>query len=398
MSLDAHIPIARSEIQASFLSLASLGYTYRMAKKGADAERAPVSLYRTYRPKSFVEVLGQEHVTSVLEAAIKQEKIAHAYLFAGGRGTGKTSMARILARALGTSEKDIYEIDAASNRQVDDARELREGVSTLPFESTYKFYILDEVHMFTKDAWNTLLKTLEEPPAHAIFVLATTELEKVPETILSRCQVFNFKKPSHEILKKLVLDVAKKEGAVLEPAGAELIALMGEGSFRDTLSILQKVLTVSSDKKLSEEEIAKVVGAPSSKLVNDFLKALAEKNVEGALMSFHKALSGGVEASIFTLLAINKIRGLLVVRFAPKMEGELIEQFGEDDLKFLKELALGRSPLAIAERARPTGETGKDGANINSQTLAELITALLEMNRAPVPAIPLELALYRLLG
>jgi DNA polymerase III subunit gamma/tau len=351
-----------------------------MAKKGGEAARAPMSLYRAYRPQNFAEVRGQEHVVSVLEAAIKQEKVAHAYLFAGGRGTGKTSMARILAHALGTSEKDIYEIDAASNRQVDDARELREGVATLPFESTYKFYILDEVHMFTKDAWNTLLKTLEEPPAHAIFVLATTELEKVPETILSRCQVFNFKKPSHEILKKLVLDVAKKEGASLEPAGAELVALLGEGSFRDTLSILQKVLTVSPDKKLSEDEIAKVVGAPSSKLVNDFLQALANKDIEGAITSFHKAEGGGVEAHIFTLLVISKLRGILLIRFAPKMEANLEEQFGQDDLKFLKTLA------------------GKEGANINSQTLAELITALLEMQRAPLPSIPLELALYRLLG
>ncbi len=170
-----------------------------MAKKAETVGRAPLSLYRAYRPQTFAEVRGQEHITSVLEAAIKNSKIAHAYLFAGSRGTGKTSMARILAHTLGTAEEDIYEVDAASNRQVDDARHLREGVSTLPFNSTYKFYILDEVHMFTKDAWNTLLKTLEEPPVHAIFVLATTELDKVPETIISRCQVFRFKKPTHDV-------------------------------------------------------------------------------------------------------------------------------------------------------------------------------------------------------
>src|SRR6185312_16293063 len=180
-----------------------------------ESERAPLSLYRKYRPHEFKDVRGQEAVVSVLEAAIKNKKIAHAYLFAGGRGTGKTSMARILARALETSEEDIYEMDAASNRGIDEIRQLRDGVSTLPFESTYKFYIIDEAHALTKDAWGALLKTLEEPPSHVIFVLATTELEKVPETIISRCQVFQFKKPPHEALKSLALDVAKKEGATL---------------------------------------------------------------------------------------------------------------------------------------------------------------------------------------
>src|SRR3990167_617111 len=237
-----------------------------MAKKGSDRERdalpagrQAMALYRTYRPMQFADVRGQEQVVSVLEAAVKSGNIAHAYLFAGGRGTGKTSMARLLAKALDTADEDMYEMDAASNRGIDEIRELREGVTTLPFNSQYKFYIIDEAHALTRDAWGALLKTLEEPPAHVVFVLATTELDKVPETIQSRCQVFQFKKPSHDVLKKLVLDVAKKEDAVIEPAGAELIALMGDSSFRDTLGILQKVLTVSNDKKISEEEVAKVV-------------------------------------------------------------------------------------------------------------------------------------------
>lgn len=340
-------------------------------------EKGQTSLYRAYRPNTFKDVRGQEGVVSVLEAAIKNNKVAHAYLFAGGRGTGKTSMARILARAVDTNEEDIYEIDAASNRQVDDARSLREGVSTLPFSSKYKFYILDEVHMFTKDAWNTLLKTLEEPPEHVIFVLATTELEKVPDTVQSRCQVFNFKKPTHKVLKSLVLDVAKKEGASMSPAGAELVALMGDGSFRDTLGILQKVLTISGDNNLTEDEVAKVVGAPSSELVNKFLQALAVKNIEEALSTFHAALGGGAEAQVFVVLVLAKVRGVLLMRFAPKLEKELLEQFGEDDVKVLKELS------------------GKEGAHINAALLAELISALLETNKAPIPAVPLELALYR---
>lgn len=346
--------------------------------KDAKTDRAPLSLYRKYRPQSFAEVQGQEHITSVLEAAIKNKKIAHAYLFAGGRGTGKTSMARILAKALGTSEQDMYEMDAASNRGIDEIRQLREGVSTLPFGSAYKFYIIDEAHALTKDAWGALLKTLEEPPEHVIFVLATTELEKVPETIVSRCQVFNFKKPSHETLKKLVQEVSRREKASLAPEGAELIALVGEGSFRDTLGILQKVLTLSSDTKLTLEEVATVVGAPSNETVNQFLEALAGKDAQSALRAFHDAIAAGAEPYIFALLAITKVRGILLLRFAPKMEKEIVSQFGDEDTVFLKSLA------------------GKKGEAINSGALAELLTALIDMNRAPLPQIPLELALYRL--
>lgn len=345
--------------------------------KSSTTERTPLSLYRKYRPQSFDDIRGDQSVVSVLRAAVKQKKISHAYLFAGSHGTGKTTMARILAKVLGTAEEDVYEMDAASHRGIDEVRELREGVATLPFSSEYKFYIIDEAHALTRDAWGAFLKTLEEPPRHVIFVLATTELDRVPETIVSRCQVFQFKKPSHEALKSHILDVSKKEGTSLSPSGAELIALMGEGSFRDVLGILQKVLTVSADKKLSEEEIGKVVGAPPSKCINDFLGALSAKDIASALTAFHASIEGGAEPKVFALLAIAKVRGVLLARFAPELKKELAEQFGEDDVDFLKKLA------------------GKEGAAINSQLLAELITALVEMNRAPLPQIPLELALYR---
>lgn len=339
--------------------------------------RHNTSLYRKYRPGEFDEVMGQEHIVSVLRAAVENDRVAHAYLFAGGRGTGKTSTARILAKALGTNEKDVYEMDAASNRGIDEIRELRDGVSTLPFESRYKFYIIDEAHALTPQAWGALLKTLEEPPDHVVFVLATTELDRVPDTIVSRCQSFVFKKPSHEILKSLIIDVAKKEKATIDPAGAELIALMGEGSFRDTLGILQKVLTVSKDSKLTEEEVALVVGAPSAQTVNEFLTSLAAKDVSKALTAFNIAQKSGVEAKVFVLLAVTKVRAVLLLRFAPEMKKELSEQFSDTDLAVLEKLA------------------GLDGVAINSQLLAEMITALVETNRAPMPQIPLELALYR---
>ena len=193
------------------------------------------TLYRAYRPASFSQVRGQEHIVTTLERSIKNNKIAHAYLFSGGRGTGKTSVARILATCLGVSDKDLYEIDAASNRGIDDIRELREGVYAMPFSSPYKLYIIDEAHMLTKEAWNALLKTLEEPPSHCIFVLATTELDRVPDTIQSRCETYTFKQPTREILAQMIGDVATAEGYSLESAGAELIALLAEGSFRDGL-------------------------------------------------------------------------------------------------------------------------------------------------------------------
>ena len=201
-----------------------------------------LALYRKYRPSKFEEVLGQDHIVDVLESSVENKKVSHSYLFVGSRGTGKTSLARIFAGAIGVSQNDLYEIDAASNRGIDDIKELRDGVRGLPFDSKYKVYIIDEVHMLSKDAWGALLKTLEEPPKHVIFILATTELRKVPDTIISRYQVFTFKKPTDAILKKMLVDVAKKEGYELEQGSAELVTILGDGSFRDALGTLQKVL------------------------------------------------------------------------------------------------------------------------------------------------------------
>lgn len=338
------------------------------------------ALYRKYRPSTFADVRGQEHVTEVLEAAIKQKKIGHAYLFAGSRGTGKTTIARIFARAIGSDEKDLYELDAASNTGVENMRGILEGVATHPFASEYKVYIIDEAHMLSKGAFNAFLKTLEEPPAFAIFILATTELEKIPETIQSRCQVFEFKKPTKAGLKEMVIEVAKSEGASLTPQGAELIATAGDGSYRDTLSTLQKVLTISKDKKLTEDEVAIVLGAPKTVVINSFLKALSERKIEDALKIIYESEKNNLDTKLFLLLALAKIRAVLLLRFAPKLKEELAEQFGAEDLALLEELS------------------GKSGVAINSAVLAELIQAYIEMNRAPIAAVPLELALYTLFG
>lgn len=316
---------------------------------------------------------GQAHVTDVLEKAIQNKKIAHAYLFSGSRGTGKTSVARILAHELGVTGKDLFEMDAASNRGIDDIRELREGVYAMPFESPYKFYIIDEAHMLTKDAWNAFLKTLEEPPAHAIFVLATTERDKVPETIQSRCEVYSFKQPTREILADIVGDIAKKEGYILERAAAELVALLAEGSFRDALSILQKVLAVSSDKKIEVAEVESVSGAPRGELVRQILAAFAKKDASSALKALQRAMEDNIDARVLTKLLIHRLRIVLLMRYAPDLAESFTRELTDADLELTKSLSKESS--------------------VNSEMLRALLEAYAVMTYAAIPHLPLELAI-----
>ncbi len=340
------------------------------------------ALYRKYRPASFKDVLGQDHIVNALQGALKTDKVAHAYLFAGSRGTGKTSIARILAGEIGCSGSDLYEIDAASNRGIDDVRELRESVRTMPFDSKNKVYIIDEVHMLTKEAFNALLKTLEEPPAHVIFILATTEIEKLPETVVSRCQTFQFRKPSQKILKDLVIRIAKKEGFTLEPASADLIALLGDGSFRDTQGILQKVIVASSDKKITAQEVENITGAPRSELINNLILGIVEKDISKSLLSVQKASENNIDMSVFLKLTLRSLRAILLLRFAgnEEMKDSIKEEFTEEGFAFLNDIA-----------------SNKD-SNLNSQTIKELLIASNEMRFASISELPLELALVKLIS
>lgn len=335
-----------------------------------------LALYRKYRPSKWSEVVGQEHIVKVLEGALKLGNISHAYLFTGSRGTGKTSIARIFAEAVGTSSSDLTEIDAASNRGIDDIRLLREGVNVLPFESKYKVYIIDEVHMLTREAFNALLKTLEEPPAHVIFILATTEMDKLPETIVSRCETHTFKKPSERVLKETILTVAKKEGFKIDSASAELIALLADGSFRDALGIVQKVLSSSKKNEISAEEVEMVTGAPRHGLVNDFLTAVSEKNVEKGFAALRAAVDGNIDMKIFAKLILQKLRAILLLSFGGAAEKELAENFSGEDMEFLKKIAATKS--------------------VNSQTLVALLDAYDQIGRSYLPQLPLELALVKL--
>ncbi|MFA6608313.1 MAG: DNA polymerase III subunit gamma/tau [Candidatus Paceibacterota bacterium] len=241
-----------------------------------------LALYRKYRPSTFGDVVGQEQLVNLLTNSIKQNKIAHAYLFCGGKGTGKTTVARIFARDIGCNPEDIIEIDAASNRGIDEIRELREAVRTAPFSSPYKVYIVDEAHMLTKEAANALLKTLEEPPSHVIFILATTDPEKLPATIVSRCQKIIFKQPDIKTLADRLIYVSKKEGKKLSEDTAELIARHGNGSYRDALGILEQVLM--RDGEVVEHKVTvSLLGIPEEELLIKLLNAICTKDAKSVL-------------------------------------------------------------------------------------------------------------------
>ncbi|XKT75087.1 MAG: DNA polymerase III subunit gamma/tau [Patescibacteria group bacterium UBA2103] len=334
------------------------------------------ALYRKYRPNSFKEVVGQEHITKVLEGAISQENIGHAYLFSGSRGLGKTTIARIFAKEIGCTANDLYEIDAASHTGVDNIRELSENVHTLPFDSPYKVYIIDEVHMLSKSAFNAFLKTLEEPPKHVVFILATTETEKLPETIVSRCQTFSFKKPSRKILTDVITNVSKKEGFTLEKSAAELIALLADGSFRDALSILQKIHASSADKKVSVEEVEQVTGAPKRELISSYAEGVITGDKEKALSALKSAEDAGIEMKTFLTLVLDYLRAVLLLRHAKDFEADFAEQYGEDELSHMNELS----------------------SKITKEVLIAHLEASKNMRFAPIPSLALELAVIKLIG
>lgn len=331
-------------------------------------------LYRKYRPQNFKEVIGQDSVVRALMGAIENEAVAHAYLFAGSRGIGKTSIARIFASEIGTSANDIYEIDAASNRGIDDIRALRDAVATLPFESKFKVYIIDEVHMLTKEAFNALLKTLEEPPKHVVFILATTEVHKLPETIVSRCQVFEFKRPTVEILKSTVTAVAKKEGYTIEPAAAELVALVGDGSFRDTHGILERVVAGVSGKKITKEDVEEATGSPKSELVRMFVKALTEKNSKGAFEAISKIRSQSFDPKLFLELTVSMVRLALFVKMS--VASDVVSQASDEDKKFIQEIS----------------------TKVDSKLLRALLGTYEYIGISPIRELPLELAILEIVG
>lgn len=293
-----------------------------------------LSLYRKYRPKNFDEVIGQEHITKALQNQIVTGKIGHAYLFTGSRGIGKTSIARIFAKAVNCENNqngspcgeceackrlenqndiNIIEIDAASNNRVDDIREIREKVKFLPVGTKYKVYIIDEVHMLTDSAFNALLKTLEEPPAHVIFILATTEAHKLPATILSRCVRFDFRLVSVQNLTKLLQNILDKENISYDDEALKLIAAAGEGSVRDTLSIADCVIAFAN-AKITKESVMQVLGTTDYQLLINYFDLFAEKDIGKLLELVNEIDTSGKNLSVFVKDLSRHSRNLLICK------------------------------------------------------------------------------------
>ncbi|HOV26605.1 MAG TPA: DNA polymerase III subunit gamma/tau [Pseudobacteroides sp.] len=299
-----------------------------------------LALYRKWRPLVFEDVVEQEHVVKTLKNSVVSDHIAHAYLFCGTRGTGKTTMAKIFSRAinclnpkdgdpcnqcdickgiLSGSIMDVIEIDAASNNSVDNVREIRDEVIYLPSQARFKVYIIDEVHMLSTGAFNALLKTLEEPPSHVVFILATTEPHKLPATILSRCQRYDFRRiPVDSIVKRLET-IASSSGVVLEPEASKLIAKLSDGALRDAISILDQCIS-QGEKIISYEHALKVVGIVNDTFICEFVDAIRDRNIHRVLNLIDELIMAGKDISKFLSDLIFYYRNLLVCKITDKPE------------------------------------------------------------------------------
>ena len=312
------------------------------------------ALYRKFRPITFSELVGQEHITRTLRNQIMADRVGHAYLFNGGRGTGKTSSAKILARAinclnpkdgepcneceickgaLNGSLTDLVEMDAASNNSVEDIRSIREEVNFLPTKAKYRVYIIDEVHMLSPGAFNALLKTLEEPPEHVKFILATTEPQKLPATILSRCQRFDFKRISNEDIIKRLEIVCKESNIEITEGALKIISVLAEGAMRDALSILERCVQ-DGENKIDEDKIKDLVGIPKITFVHSIVDAIVEYDIDKALASMDEILNQGKDLNNFLWEIIKYVKDVLIYKSSGKAE-----LYSEDEVTNIKNLS-----------------------------------------------------------
>lgn len=354
-------------------------------------------LYRKYRPRSFEELIGQEHIVTALTNALKTNRVAHAYLFSGPRGVGKTTTARLIAKALNCADKNrpcniclscetfnqgramnLIEIDAASNRGIDEIRELREGVRFVPSEGKYKVYIIDEVHQLTKEAFNALLKTLEEPPLHAVFILATTEFDKVPATIVSRTQHFDFRRPNVGQIANRLTQIAKKEGTKLQEDGAWLIALAAEGSMRDAESILGQVMAME-DKEISRSEVENILGLPRREAAKKMFELVAKKDISSALSLIQELADSGYDLAYFSKLLMIYFRSALFLKIDPNLKKFVEEDMLPDEYECLAANLAAFKPEDLSR-----------GLNIIFQNM-------LAFKKTPLPQLPLELTVIELI-
>ena len=367
--------------------------------------------YRKHRPKLFSEVIGQEHVVQTLKNAIVSGNISHAYIFTGPRGSGKTTLARLLAKAVNCQNRgkndaepcnkcdscleimdnrsiDLVEIDAASHRGIDDVRELRDGIKFAPTKSKYKVYIIDESHQITKEAANALLKTLEEPPAHAIFVLATTDIHKMIPTIISRCQRFDFKKLNlTEIIKRLKL-IADREKIRVNESALELIAMNAGGSMRDAESLLDQALTFAgaSGKKgeTGVDDIKDLLGLIEIGLVSKFCDFLIERKAKEAIEFLNDIMDRGMDVQEFAKAIINYLRQALIIKVA-----------GDDKIGIDNPLVSGLTKEELEKMTRQA--KGFEEKEL-SRCLSLFLEAENKMKFSPIQQLPLELAIIEATG
>ena len=353
-----------------------------------------LSLYRKYRPQTFDEILGQEHVSATLAAAITEDRVAHAYLFTGPRGTGKTSMARILAKALNCekgptpspcgvcdscvaiaegSSLDVIEMDAASHSKVDETRDILAGVPLATAGGRRKVYVIDEVHMLSTPSFNALLKTLEEPPPHVVFILATTEAHKVLPTIVSRTQRFDFRRATVDVLQPYLESIAKREGMDVEPAALGVLARHAEGSFRDALSALDQLSSYTG--AIGADDVDRLLGERSEDAFVEVFDAIASGDVGGVFTAVHGQIAQGADPRQLALGALEHARSLLLLRTAPESEDLL--DVGDDE-----------RPGLVTQSNRFT-----PGALVRAIDL--VAKALVEMRNAPNHRLLLEIALVR---
>jgi DNA polymerase-3 subunit gamma/tau len=356
-----------------------------------------LSLYRKYRPLTFSDVIGQTHIVQTLSNAILHNRIGHAYLFTGPRGTGKTTMARIFARAVNCINPkgadpclecdicknitqgmslDIFEIDAASNTGVDNIRELRENVKFPPSQAKFKVYIIDEVHMLSTGAFNALLKTLEEPPAHVIFILATTEIHKVPETIISRCQRYDFTRLSLEHIIEKLSTIAKNENVSIDKNALEMIAISAEGGMRDAESLLSQVMALE-DKIITAKEVEDILGTTQRQSLEAMVSYLLKKDSASAITLINELSRDGYDLDVFNKSFLNYLRQVMLVTVDEKLAK-----------LFSYELTKEQSS-ALIEQAK----------NHNPQELLGIIQCFSEiqgkMKSAFIPQLPLEMAIVK---
>jgi len=363
--------------------------------------------YRRYRPQKFAEVIGQNHLVQALTNSSKNNRIGHAFLFTGPRGTGKTTLARLFAKAvncinlkdadlsakaLASAEPclkcenckniqdgrslDIIEIDAASNTGVDNIRELRETVKLPPTLAKYKIYIIDEVHMLSTGAFNALLKTLEEPPAHVIFILATTEIHKVPDTIISRCQRFDFARLSLENIIKKLSGIAKSEGVEIEKEALEMIAISAEGGMRDAESTLAQIISLE-DKKITAKEAGEILGTTDHQNVERMASLLLEKNIPEALGLVNELTNSGNDLEIFNKSFLNYLRQLLIISIDEKLGSALSLELTSEQI----------------EKAR---NISKDNTGEILKILENFSEIQNKIRSSFIPQLPLEMAIVKI--